>query len=121
VNKISDVRASLDDRPDGSNRLDQGLQRRGAANLVPTMDSNSIAFSRSTRQVLKIVYGGSNATSALFFPKDSTERFAEIRFARNNKKPKTGSCSARVDFSDNRSSISWGLILNSFWRSFAFA
>ena len=68
VNKISAVRASLDNLPANTPRLDQGIMRRGTANQVPTMDSNSIAFSRSTRQVLNGVYGGIDATSGLFFP-----------------------------------------------------
>ena len=68
VNKIAAVRASLDNLPANTPKLDQGIVRKGAANLVPTMDSNSIAFSRSTRQVLNIVYGGIDATSGLFFP-----------------------------------------------------
>ncbi|MES2440478.1 MAG: ferritin-like domain-containing protein [Verrucomicrobiota bacterium] len=65
VGKISDVRQSLDNSP-GVNS-DQKLVRNGAANLVPT-DANSIAYSRSTRQVLNIVYGGVDATEGLFFP-----------------------------------------------------
>lgn len=67
VGKTSDVRASLDDRGRKS-RLDQDLVRNGMANLVPT-DSNSIAFSRTTRQVLNMVYGGVDAKKGLLFPK----------------------------------------------------
>jgi hypothetical protein len=67
VNAIADLRASLDNQPAGAPKLDQGITLNGSANLVPT-DGDSIAFSRSTRQVLNIVYGGVNATSGLFFP-----------------------------------------------------
>ncbi|HEX7261528.1 MAG TPA: ferritin-like domain-containing protein [Luteolibacter sp.] len=65
VAKISAVRQSLDNSPGMD--MDQKLVRNGSANLVPT-DGNSIAFSRSTRQVLNIVYGGVDATQGLFFP-----------------------------------------------------
>ena len=65
VAKISKVRQSLDN---SKRDMDQGLRRMGSANLVPT-DGNAIVFSRTTRQVLNIVYGGVNAKKGLFFPK----------------------------------------------------
>ena len=64
VRKISDVRQSLDN---SEIDMDQGLRRMGRANLVPT-DNNSLVFSRTTRQVLNIVYGKKDVSKGLFFP-----------------------------------------------------
>ena len=64
VNAITNVRQSLDD---SSIDMKSKLAVGGKPNLVPT-DGNSIVFSRTTRQVLNIVYGGVNATKGLFFP-----------------------------------------------------
>ncbi len=62
---ISDLRDSVD----GSDDRDQGVTRSATssfANLVPT-DSNGIAYSRSTTQVLSIVYLGGSSGGG-FFP-----------------------------------------------------
>jgi hypothetical protein len=65
ANAISGARDSLD----GDTDLDQGIQRRGdPANIVPT-DSKGIAWSRSTGQVLNIVYLNNAAVDqGGFFP-----------------------------------------------------
>ena len=61
IQKISDLRAAL------GNGKDQGLVVAGKGNINPT-DANSIAFSRTTREVLNIVYGAKDAAKGLFFP-----------------------------------------------------
>lgn len=60
---ISDLR----DAVDGGDDLDQGVTLNSSANLVPA-DSNGIAFSRTPRQVLNIVYLAANASGGGFFP-----------------------------------------------------
>jgi hypothetical protein len=60
--KVSALRAKL-----GGGK-DQGvLSSIGQANIVPT-DSNGIAFARSVRQVMSIVFGSTTADKGLFFP-----------------------------------------------------
>lgn len=64
VQRISDARDSLD----GPTDLDQGIGDQSTANLVPT-DANALAFSRTTGQVLNIVYlNPGMVTSGGFFP-----------------------------------------------------
>ncbi len=65
VQMISDLRDSVDGT---KHDKDQGIVNAdGSANIVPT-DANSIAFARTTRQVLNIVYGGFKVTEGGFFP-----------------------------------------------------
>jgi len=62
--QISDLR----DGVDGATDIDQGIiGPDGLANLVPT-DGDAIAFSRTPRQVLNIVFLQANAVSGGFFP-----------------------------------------------------
>jgi hypothetical protein len=82
---ISNLRASLDGTIHTQNQDDFGVGTTSApmlANLSNAMNgpllggfpsnsppgNNAIAFDRTTRQVLNIVYGGVNASSGLFFP-----------------------------------------------------
>jgi hypothetical protein len=59
---VSNLRATLSQAAD-----DNGVITNNKATIV-NADSNSIAWARTTRQVLNIVYGGINSTSGLFFP-----------------------------------------------------
>ena len=66
VQAISNVRAAL-----GGGK-DQSIIVDGAANIVPT-DKYSIAFSRTPREVLNIVYGAVGASQGVFFPNGINE------------------------------------------------
>lgn len=63
VQAISDLR----DAADGDGDSDQGIFEGDRANIVPA-DANSIAFSRTTQQVLNIVYLNPNGMAGGFFP-----------------------------------------------------
>jgi len=62
ANAISKLRAKLSGAND-----DQGIYVNGMPNIVPT-NKYSIAFSRTTTQVLNVVYGGGSASNYLFYP-----------------------------------------------------
>ena len=83
--KISNLRATLDGTAGSTSVDDRGVGTLKAPSIVdcssglngpnvlgglsaPPPGTNAIAFDRTTRQVLNIVYGGVNATSGLFFP-----------------------------------------------------
>ena len=59
--------SNLRDAVDGGDDLDQGVVRDSSVNIVPA-DANGIAFSRTPRQVLNIVYLAPDAASGGFFP-----------------------------------------------------
>ena len=61
---ISDAR----DRLDGAGKKDQGIRWKDGANIIPT-DANGLAFSRTTGEVLGIVYLGGAGSRYGFFPK----------------------------------------------------
>jgi Ferritin-like domain len=61
--KIAAARAMLD----GTDNDDVGVGVSGGAATIVDADSNALAFSRTTSQVLKIVYGGGSGGGA-FFP-----------------------------------------------------
>jgi len=63
ADRISHLRNELS----GQGVTDEPIRINDKPNLVPA-DSNALAFSRSTREVLNIVYGGMGATMGLFFP-----------------------------------------------------
>jgi hypothetical protein len=75
--KISNVRASLSGPVKDSNgnlvaANDYGVTepdgKGGTTSSLVLTDSNALAFARTTRQVLNIVYGKANASKGLFFP-----------------------------------------------------
>lgn len=63
ASQIAAARAALD----GTNNDDIGVGVSGGAATIVDADSNAIAFSRTTSQVLSIVYGG-GASGGVFFP-----------------------------------------------------
>jgi hypothetical protein len=63
ANAISKARDTID----GHKGLDQGIEVNGKANIVPN-DDNGIAFARTPRQVLNIVYLKPGASKGGFYP-----------------------------------------------------
>jgi rubrerythrin len=72
ANKISELRNDLSAAAGGPAITDQGITRNkggksNVANLIPA-DTNSIAFERTTAEVLNIVYAGGKKNDFGFFP-----------------------------------------------------
>ena len=63
ASKIAAARASLD----GTGNDDIGVGVSSGAATIVDADANALAFSRTTAQVLKVVYGGGSASGA-FYP-----------------------------------------------------
>jgi hypothetical protein len=64
TDQIAKLRAKLSGAAD-----DEGILRpNGDLNIVTT-DKNALAFTRTTRQVMNLVYGAQNAPAGLFYPK----------------------------------------------------
>ncbi|MVN89446.1 ferritin-like domain-containing protein [Deinococcus sp. HMF7620] len=78
--KVSDVVqaiSNLRDSVDGALDTDQGIVEAGAANIV-LADSNSIAYSRTPRQVGNIVFLAPGAVKGGFFPDGLSGDFSKI-------------------------------------------
>ena len=63
ANKISALRAALSQAKD-----DSGPYVSSTVSNLASTDANAVAFPRTPRQVLNVVYGGVNAKAGLFFP-----------------------------------------------------
>ena len=68
--KAANAISAARDKLDGPGDKDQGIERNGRANFVPS-DANAIAFRRTPQEVLRIVYLTSKegVKSGGFYPK----------------------------------------------------
>jgi hypothetical protein len=73
ANAISDAREALNP----GHEVDQGIEVDGKANVVPC-DKRAIAFSRTPRQVLNIVYLKEGASRGGFYPKGMNGDFSGL-------------------------------------------